>query len=200
MVGDDNDRALPFVSATVENATAESIRARRGVGGLIKLDRMLLHSPSFAEGWNSLFGAVRGKLSLDGRLRELVILVVAVLNEAEYEWYQHEPVFFSEGGTKEQASILRTLRSDDGSAINILEGVETASNFESFNTVFSRLECEAIQLAISITRDIKPHASLKENIKAKIGMTQLVELIGTICSYNCVSRFLVACDIEPPDK
>jgi len=42
----------------------EAIRARRPGGRLLRLDRMLLHSPALAQGWNDLLGAIRGKLSL----------------------------------------------------------------------------------------------------------------------------------------
>ena len=47
-----------------------AVRKRRG-GVLSELDRMLLHSPAFALGWNSHLGAVRTGLTLNGRLREL---------------------------------------------------------------------------------------------------------------------------------
>ena len=32
----------------------ETIRARRSTGKLLNLDRMLLHSPPFARGWNAM--------------------------------------------------------------------------------------------------------------------------------------------------
>src|SRR5262249_2044341 len=66
------------------------IRARRPGGKLLNLDRMLLHSPAFAQGWNSMFGAIRGKLAVPAKLRELTIMSIGVINHAEYEWFQHE--------------------------------------------------------------------------------------------------------------
>jgi alkylhydroperoxidase family enzyme len=48
-----------------------AIRARRG-GRLSHLDRMLLHSPPLAQGWNAHRGAVRTALALPARLREAV--------------------------------------------------------------------------------------------------------------------------------
>src|SRR5207248_5543559 len=77
-----------------------AIRARRPGGKLLNLDRMLLQSPSFAKGWNGMFGAIRGQLALPGKLRELPIMAIAVMNKAEYEWAQHEPEFLKAGGTK----------------------------------------------------------------------------------------------------
>src|SRR5262249_56145814 len=66
------------------------IRARRAGGKLLNLDRMLLNSPAFAQGWNSMFGAIRGKLAVPAKLRELTIMSIGVINHAEYEWFQHE--------------------------------------------------------------------------------------------------------------
>ena len=40
-----------------------AIRARRG-GRLLNLDRMLLHSPPLARGWNGYMGAVRTELAV----------------------------------------------------------------------------------------------------------------------------------------
>src|SRR5689334_10939235 len=61
----------------------ESIRARRPGHQLWNLDRMLLNSPTFAKGWNTLFGTIRGQLSLPGKVREIPILAIAVINKAE---------------------------------------------------------------------------------------------------------------------
>ena len=44
-----------------------TFRARRSSGKLLNLDRMLLHSPPFARGWNSMFAAIRNQLSLPTR-------------------------------------------------------------------------------------------------------------------------------------
>jgi hypothetical protein len=76
---------IQYRSADIENPKeiVSSIRARRG-GALLNLDRMLLHSPPFAKGWNEF---LRGNgLTLAPKLRELAICGVAVLNNAEYEF------------------------------------------------------------------------------------------------------------------
>ena len=88
-------------------ALVDAIRARRPGGKLLNLDRMLLHSPPFAQGWNGMFAAIRGELSLSPKLRELAIMSIAVLNRADYEWVQHEKEFFAAGGTLEQKDALR---------------------------------------------------------------------------------------------
>ena len=51
----------------------KAIRERRPGGKLLNLDRMLLNSPAFAQGWNSVFGTIRNKLTVPPILREIAI-------------------------------------------------------------------------------------------------------------------------------
>ena len=89
-----------------EGELVRSIRQRRG-GGLLHLDRLLLHSPPVAAGWNELLGAVRTRLSLPPRLGELAICAVAVLNDAAYEFVHHAPALLRAGGTQAQLDAQR---------------------------------------------------------------------------------------------
>jgi hypothetical protein len=72
---------IPFI--TDEQAgppeVVAAIRQRRG-GALVELDRILLHSPPVAEGWNLYFARVRGQLELPAQPRELAMCAVAMLN------------------------------------------------------------------------------------------------------------------------
>ena len=74
----------------------DDVRARRS-GVLTNLDRLLLHSPELARGWNTYLGTVRTRLQLPPRLRELAICAVAVLNQAEYEFFHHAPDLLKAG-------------------------------------------------------------------------------------------------------
>lgn len=157
-----------------------SIRARRG-GNLLNLDRMLLHSPAFAAGWNSFLGAVRNSLTVPAKLRELAICSVAVLNGAEYEFIQHAPEFIKAGGREAQLSELKCL---------------DASSSES--SEFDRQEQAIVNLSIEMTKAVKVSRTTMQ--EAKLALTndqQLVELVGVIATYNMVSRYLVALGIEP---
>ncbi len=156
-----------------------AIRQRRG-GKLFNLDRMLLHSPPFARGWNTFMGAVRSELLLQPKLGELAICVVAVLNEAEYEFGHHAPLYQRAGGTAAQVSALR----DPFAALA--------------SSLFDSLEQAVIQLTISMTREIKVPSAILADLHAQLpGDQRLVELIGTIAAYNMVSRFLVATEVQP---
>jgi len=158
----------------------ESIRSRRG-GNLLNLDRMLLHSPPFATGWNHLLGIVRNDLEVPAKLRELSICTVAILNKADYEFIQHSPEFLKAGGTKQQLIALQHLE---------------ASNSKS--SLFDTTEQAVIQLSIEMTQSIQVSKMTMDTVKAVLANDQhLVELVGVIATYNMVSRYLVALGIEP---
>lgn len=153
-----------------------AIRSRRPGGKLLNLDRMLLHSPNFAKGWNGMFAAIRGQLALPGNLRELPIMAIAVLNKADYEWAQHESEFLKAGGTKAQLAALRKLRADP--------------------KLFDEKELAALQLTIEMTRDARPGQATIDKVRKLLPDPQVIELIGTIAGYNMVSRFLLATGVE----
>ena len=156
-----------------------AIRKRRG-GELSELDRMLLHSPAFAQGWNSHLGAVRTGLTLHGRLRELAICAIAVLNGAPFEWMQHAPVYLQEGGNQAQLDALKRF----GGAFWQEDG-------------FDATDLATLQLTLEMTRSVKVNDKTFAAIRAALGSDQIVvELVGTIATYNMVSRFLVALGVE----
>jgi alkylhydroperoxidase family enzyme len=156
-------------------AIVEAIRKRRG-GKLLNLDRMLLYSPPYAMGWNSFLGAVRGELSLAPRLRELAICGVAVLNQAEYEFQQHAPLFLQAGGSQAQLDALSNL--------------ELAAQNQA---LFDSQERAALRLVLEMTRDVQVSDETFALVQAALpDHRQLVELVGVIAAYNMVSRFLVA--------
>ncbi len=156
----------------------DSIKARRK-GKLINLDRMLLHSPPFAQGWNALLGAVRRDLALPPRVRELAICAVARLNRAGYEWYQHAPEFLAAGGRERQLDALGDIEAAAGDA-----------------ALFDEAERSALQLTLEMTRGVEVRDATLERARAAFGDRQLTELIGTIATYNMVSRFLVALGVD----
>jgi alkylhydroperoxidase family enzyme len=154
----------------------KTIESRRPGGKLLNLDRVLLHSPNFAKGWNTMFAAIRNQLSLPGDLREIAIMTIAVLNKADYEWIQHEPEFLKAGGTKEQLAAIKRLKADP--------------------KLFKPAELAAFQLTVEMTRDVKPKQATIDKVRKLLPDEQTVELIGTIAGYNMVSRFLLATGVE----
>jgi AhpD family alkylhydroperoxidase len=179
-------RITPYRDPTgsSESELVTRIRARRG-GGLLNLDRHLLKSPPFAAGWNAHLGAVRNELSLSPKLRELAICAVAVLNGADYELAHHAPELLRAGGSSDQLEALKTLNPRD----------ELPCGFDA-------VEQAVLRLSVEMTREVKVSNATFERARTALGdERQLVELVGIIATYNMVSRFLVALevDLESPE-
>jgi len=173
---------VPGERTADEPALVASIRARRG-GTLLNLDRILLRSPPFAQGWNAHLGAVRRELSLSARLRELAVCAVAILNDADYELQQHAPEFVRAGGTADQLQELGQL----GRVTRV------AAEFAAFDST----ERAVLQLTLEMTRDVRVRDATFDRVRAALGdERQMVELVGVVATYNMVSRFLVALDID----
>jgi AhpD family alkylhydroperoxidase len=168
---------LPHVDETSPDVDAEllhAMRERRG-GQLLNLDRQLLHSAPLARGWNGLMGAIRGQTRLDGALRELVILRVAVLNRAPYEFAQHAPVARDEGLSQAQVDAVQ-------------DWAESA--------LFDARARDVLAYADAMTLQVQVPQPLFDAVRAHLSDRELVELTATVASYNMVSRFLEALQIE----
>lgn len=165
---------LDYVAADGE--VADRIRHRRG-GHLTPLDGMLLHSPAFADGWNSLLGAVRGASTLPPDIRELAILRVAELNQADYEWSAHAPVAEAAGMTADQLAALRI-----GGDLDVLDARQRA----------------VVAYTDAMTTKVTVPDEVFQALGEYFGPQQIVELTVTIAAYNMVSRFLVALEVGEP--
>ncbi len=173
---------IPYVDADIAEPAAlvNAIRERRG-GELLHLDRVLLHSPPFAAGWNEFLGKVRRDLALPARLMELAICVVAVLNRAHYEFSHHEPLYAAAGAGRAELDALRGL---DDAAADL--------------SAFDAAEQAVVRLTRELTQQVHITAPTYAAARRCLGDDrQMLELVGVVAAYNMVSRMLVAFDIEP---
>jgi alkylhydroperoxidase family enzyme len=174
--------AIPYLPRDTDEPRelVAAIRARRG-GTLLNLDRMLLHSPPLASGWNGFLRAVRTELSVPTKLSELAICAVARINRADYEFGHHAPEFLCAGGTSAQLDALGRL----GAA-----GIDAAQ--------FDAAEQAVLELTVEMTRDVEVGAGTMAAVRAALGNErQVVEIVGVVATYNMVSRFLVALGVGP---
>ncbi len=153
---------------------AERLKARRG-GRLRPIDRVLLNSPALADGWNTFLGVLRGSLALPGPLRELVILRIAVLNAASYEWDSHLAVARAQGLSEDK---IAALHGDPASG------------------PFAPEETLVLALTDDMTRHVEAPAGVFDALLDRFGDRVMVELVATIAAYNMVSRFAVALEIR----
>jgi alkylhydroperoxidase family enzyme len=152
---------------------AARIKAERG-GKMLNLYRMLLHSPALAEGWLGFLTAIRQKSELAPRVRELVIMRVAVLNEAPYEFDAHLPFARAEGVTDAQVEGLRT-----GDLAR-----------------FDERERAALAYTDAMTRTIRVPDDVFAAVRRHFGEPEIVALTATVGAYNLVSRFLEALQVD----
>jgi alkylhydroperoxidase family enzyme len=173
---------LPYLPLDLvePKAVVDAVRARRG-GTLLNLDRILLYSPVLTQGWGQLLGAIRTQLSLDPKLRELAMCVVASINNAPYEFGHHAPLYIGAGATSQQAEALKDPVAALGNPA--LE--------------YSPAELAALAMSIELTRDVNISEATFAKAKSLLNEQSLVELVATIGAYNMVSRFLVAFGVEP---
>jgi len=166
---------IPYADANRPDVAplAARIKAERG-GKLLNLYRMLLQSPPVAEGWLAFLTAIRQKSGLAARVRELVIMRVAVLNAAEYEFQAHLPFARKEGATEAQVAALRTG--------------DTA--------LFDERERAALAYADAMTRAIRVPDDVFAVVRRHFDDREIVELTATVGAYNLVSRFLEALQID----
>lgn len=164
-----------------------AIRQRRG-GGLAALDRILLHSPPVAEGWNLFFTRLRGNaLELPLLYRELAMCAVAMLNGAEYELHHHAPLFVEAGGTAAQVDLLRRIGSDSAAVLA--------------SPLWSPPQRDVLRAVVQSTQQVAVDDAALAAARAALGSDRaLFELMAVTGAYNMVSRLLVAFDIRPEDE
>ncbi len=165
------DTTPPDIQPLVQRIVAER-------GSMLHLYQMLLHSPPLTEGWLHFMTQVRQRLDLSGALRELVIMQIAHRNGAPYEAEQHAPIALKEGLNAAQLAALPQWQ-------------DTA--------LFSPEQRAALLLADTMTRDIHVPKAQIDTLRQLLPEREVVELVGTIASYNMVSRFLEALHIHSDD-
>lgn len=169
----DRPRVAPIEPGTRPELAALEAQIMGARGRIPPLYRMLLHSAPVAHGWEQLLTAIRGKTTVPPALRELVILRVALLNHAAYEFEAHLP-HAREAGLGE--ARIGELKNND------LEH-------------FGELERLVLEYTDELTRHVEVSDALFARLRERFDATALVELTATIAAYNMVSRFLVALGI-----
>ena len=107
-------------------------------------------------------------------MREMVILRVAVLNRAPFEFDAHLPHALRAGLSEAKIAALREDRPAD---------------------VFSPLERAVLDLADTMTREVQVPDAIFDPLARHFDARALVELVAIVAAYNMVSRFLEALNI-----
>ena len=169
-------RITPIEPGTRPELAAQEAQIAAERGRVSPLYQVLLNSPPIAHGWEQMLSAVRNRNSLPAALRELVILRVAVLNRASYEFDAHVPHALA-------AQVPQA-------AIDATRLVPVPAD-----APFSAAERVALRLTDAMTRDIDVPDALYADVRQHFSAQGQIDLVATVAAYNMVSRFLVALHI-----
>ncbi len=169
---------IPYADCSSEavRPLAERIIAERG--SILHLYQMLMHSTPIAQGWLGYLTAIRQQSSLPGALRELIIMRVALLNNAPYEAQQHAPIALQEGMTQVQLDALQAWEHSEA---------------------FAGDERAVLAYTDAMTRSVQVPDAVFAAVSALFPPAQIVEITATVAAYNMVSRFLEALQIHSHD-
>jgi 4-carboxymuconolactone decarboxylase len=170
-------RIAPITPGTRPELAAQEAQIIAARGRISDLYQVLLNSPPIAHGWEQMLSAVRNKSSLPAGLRELVIIRVAVLNKADFEYKAHVPIALKEGVS--QAVIDAVTNAEYLAPMPLGAGLSEA-------------EQVALLLTDTMTRAIEVPDSLFTEVKKHFDAQGQIDLVATIAAYNMVSRFLTA--------
>lgn len=180
---DDLPARVPYIfPAPGTDPIADKIRSRRTNGTLLDLDGVLLNARLVASGWDGFFSVIRDNNTLPATMRELFILRIAVLNNASYEWIQHEPVGRSAGLTTEQLRVIRLT--------------SPFSNERRIRDVLGDQLAAALTFTDWITKSVRVPDNVFNNLRRFLSDQQIVEATATTGGYNLVSRFVVALNVD----
>lgn len=156
-----------------ELAEIESrIMAQRGRVSL--LYQVLLNSGPIASGWERMLTAVRNQTDVPADLRELMILRVAVLNGARFEYDAHVP---------------------HARAAGVSDGMIDAVRQDVLSDEFAPLERLVLELTDAMTRQVVVPEELMSRLQQHFDPKGVVEVVATVAAYNMVSRLLVALNV-----
>lgn len=169
-------RITPVIPGTRPELAAQEAQIQAERGRISPLYQVLLNSPPIAHGWEQMLSAVRNRNSLPAALRELLILRVAVLNRAPYEFDAHVPHAIHAGVSQ---AVIEGLRAVPLAAELPLTAPERV----------------ALRLCDAMTREIEVPDALYAEVQQHFGAQGQIDLVATVAAYNMVSRFLVALQI-----
>jgi 4-carboxymuconolactone decarboxylase len=165
---------LPYVNP---DGASERVREALEVVPPLNVFRMIANAESAFRPWLAFGGALLSSLELDARLRELVILRVARLSGAEYEWVQHVPIAQAAGATEEQIGAVD-------------RGDLEADGLDDLDRV-------ALRFTTEVVRDVGASEDCVQALLDNgLSPREVVELLLVIGQYMMVARVMATTRME----
>lgn len=164
----DADSADPVLQPVFE-------RLKKRWGTVLHLYRVLGWSPPMVRAWGAFAWSMRFELDASRRLRELLIVRIAGLLKARYEYVHHVHMAMDEGITQAQVDALDGWRESN---------------------LFSPDERLVLQLADELALQPGASASTMEGLRSRFGETHLMEILVTGAYYCGVARVINSLDLD----
>jgi len=140
------------------------------------LYRTLGNAPAMLKAWVDMAWPLRSEPETDRGLRELLIMRVAQLTQAGFEWVAHWDMAVHHGVSTEQLEALAGWRESD---------------------LFTDEERAALAVTDELTTGVEASAAAMDELARHFEPGPIVELVLTAAFYNCVSRTLRSLGLEP---
>lgn len=144
-------------------------------GYVLNLSRTLANSPGLLRPFSGLGGYLRFGSKLDPALRELAILTVGRLADAQYEYQHHIEWAYKYGITPAQIDALEQWAS---------------------SPLFDERQRAVMRYAWQVTERVRVADEVAAAVQAFMSAEEFVDLTVTIAFYNAVVRILEPLQIE----
>jgi 4-carboxymuconolactone decarboxylase len=168
-------------------------------GTLSMIYRLMLHSPAAAMAWFQQNSALRWETELDGFLRELVILRVAVLTGCEYVRRVHAGVYAEEEGfSPQQIAAIGDPAAQWTPDPGVPKGGAPAGGpHGAASAPFDAKSLAALAYIDAMTKTVAVPEPVFAALRLHFGERQIVELTMLTASYNMLTRVLTALEADP---
>ncbi len=144
----------------------EAVEKNAMNGQVFNIFKVLAHNPKLLKRWTPFAGHILSKQTLSFRDREMLILRIGWLNQAEYEFAQHEQI--ARRGGLSEADIE-----------NIKQGPKAAG--------WSEHEAALMQLADDLFENSVASDTTWATLSKTYSTEQLMDAVFTVGQYNLVS-------------
>jgi alkylhydroperoxidase family enzyme len=166
---------LPYVDP---ESAPESVReAFAGLPVHLNIFKIMAHAGTCFRPLLRLGSAILGHQQLDAKLRELAILRIAKLSNAEYEWSQHVPLAKAAGASDAQIQAL------ERSAVD-------ADCFDPTERLVLRFTSELVE-------GVKASEATFTEMRSRFSAQEIVELIVAIGFYMMMARLMESTETDP---
>jgi 4-carboxymuconolactone decarboxylase len=157
---------LPFRDFSTLNAEDREMGERNKVNGsVVNIFRVLMNHPKLARSWSRFAGYILGQQTLPARDREILILRIGWLNQAQYEWEQHVRIGKSAGLT-------------DAEIDQITKGPKAG---------WDRHDTALVQAADDLFENSVVSDETWKTLSERYNTEQMMDAVFTIGQYNLVS-------------